>query len=330
MTGQTHPPFDAELMSALDEMARRGVAPTPLVLAELERRRQLVDAGAISDSALQRRGAIDFEELKVPGPAGAPEVDLLVLRPAGLSRIRPAATVFYIHGGGMVTGTNRGTIGLVLDWVEELGLTVVSTSYRLAPEHPYPAPVEDCWAGLNWTVDHAVELGIDVNRLIIMGISAGGGLAAALTLRARDRGGPRLAGQLLLCPMLDDRSQTPSSRELDGEGVWDASSNIAGWTAFLGTDRGGPHVSGDAAPARAQSLRNLPPTFIDVGSAETFRDEDVEYAQRIWRDGGDCELHVWPGGFHSFDVLVPEAELSLRARAARLHWVRRILSARDR
>ena len=164
-------------------------------------------------------------------------------------------------------------------------------------------------------------------RLIVGGASAGGGLAAAVALLARDRGGPRLRGQLLLCPMLDDRNDTPSSHQMAGLGIWDRGANEVGWTALLGDARGGPDVSPYAAPARATDLSGLPPAFIDVGSAETFRDEDVAYATRIWQAGGDAELHVWPGGFHGFTGMVPDAALSKAAVAAQLTWLRRLLAA---
>lgn len=223
----------------------------------------------------------------------------------------------------MVSGTHR--LGIRLDWAEELGLVVVSVEYRLAPEHPHPAPVEDCYAGLVWTAEHAKEIGGDPDRIILAGGSAGGGLTAAVALLVRDREGPRAIGQLLMCPMLDDRNDTPSAHQMAGLGVWDRTSNETGWSALLGAARGTADVSPYAAPARADDLSGLPPAFIDVGSAETFRDEDVTYASSIWQAGGIAELHVWPGGFHGFDGLVPEAALSADARAARLRWLRRLL-----
>ena len=148
---------------------------------------------------------------------------------------------------------------------------------------------------LVWTAEHAEDLGIDPDRIVIAGGSAGGGLAAAVGLMARDRGGPALHAQMLMCPMLDDRNNTPSSLQMAGLGVWDRQANQVGWTALLGDAAGGPDVSPYAAPARATDLSGLPPTFIDVGSAETFRDEAIDYASRIWRAGGRAELHVWPG-----------------------------------
>ncbi len=261
----------------------------------------------------------------MPGPSGAPEVSLLICRPA--SATMPTAAIYYIHPGGMIMGDNRFGLPLMMDWAEELHLAVVSVEYRLAPETPHPGPVEDCYAGLSWTAEHADELGIDPDRIVTVGISAGGGLAAAVALMARDRGGPALAGQMLMCSMLDDRNDTPSARQMAGLGVWDHTSNETGWTALLGAARGGPDVSPYAAPARAGDVSGLPPAFIDVGSAETYRDEDVTYASRIWQAGGVAELHVWPGGFHGVTGLAPLAAVSQAAPAAQLNWLRHLLSS---
>jgi len=203
---------------------------------------------------------------------------------------------------------------------------VVSVEYRLAPETPHPGPIDDCYAGLLWTAAHADELGFDPDRMIVAGGSAGGGLAAALALRARDQSGPALLGQMLIYPMLDDRNDTPSAHQMAGLGGWDHSANEFGWTALLGERRGAPDVSPYAAPARADDLSGLPPAFIDVGSAETFRDEDVAYASRIWQAGGRAELHVWPGGFHGFDGIAPHAAVSQAAVAARADWLARLLA----
>ncbi len=321
----THPPFDPELGAALAAVAER--IPPSLTPTDIQTQRERMAEVRLTDDDLRRDGTVAFDERSVPGPAGAPAISLLICRPAGIDT--PAPGVYHTHGGGMILGDNRTGMAGLLDWVDRLGVVVVSVEYRLAPEQPFPAAVEDCYAGLVWTAAHATELGLDPRRLLIAGASAGGGLAAAVSLMARDRGGPALVGQVLMCPMLDDRNQTPSSFELEGVGVWDRVSNQTGWASLLGEERGGEGVSPYAAPAREKDLSGLPPAFIDVGSVETFRDEDVDYAVRMWRAGGQAELHVWPGAFHGFDGLAPDAVLSRAAREARIAWVARLLERTD-
>jgi acetyl esterase/lipase len=319
------PPFDAELRPALDAMTAAGRPAYTLENIPLIRQAPPM-VPVPTDEDLRRGGAFEVSTSRVPGPAGAPDVPLLICRPAGVSA--PVGCLYFIHGGGMIFGSNRtgGLLGM-LDHAERLNLAVVSAEYRLAPETPHPGPVEDCYAGLSWTVAHAAELGVDPARVIIGGVSAGGGLAAAVALLARDRGAPALLGQLLACPMLDDRNNTPSAWQMAGVGVWDRAANDLGWAALLGDARGGPDVSPYAAPARAADLSGLPPAFVDVGSAETFRDEDVAYATRIWQAGGAAELHVWPGGFHGFTGAAPEAPLSRAAVAAQRNWLGRLVNA---
>ncbi|MFC5753935.1 alpha/beta hydrolase [Actinomadura rugatobispora] len=315
------PPFEPELAAALEIIS--AALPSAITAEVLPMLRQGGTMPRVTDDELRRDGAFEVVERAVPGPAGAPDVSLLICTPTGFEGPLPA--VYYVHGGGMIMGDNRMGLGEVLDWAQELGLVAVSVEYRLAPEHPHPAPVEDCYAGLVWTAGHAAELGADPARIIVAGTSAGGGLAASLALLARDRGGPALAAQVLMCPMLDDRNDSVSTRQMAGRGVWDRTANDTGWTALLGDARGGPGVSPYAAAARAEDLSGLPPAFIDVGSAETFRDEDVAYAARLWQAGGQAELHVWPGGFHGFDMMAPQAALSQEAREARVRWLRRLL-----
>jgi acetyl esterase/lipase len=212
--------------------------------------------------------------------------------------------------------------------VAEIGAVVVAPEYRLAPEHPDPAPIDDCYAGLMWSAHHASELGIDPDRIMIAGGSAGGALAAGTALLARDQGFPALTHQILMSPMLDDRELTPSSRELDDEGMWDQHANRVGWTALLGERRGGPDVSYYAAPARAGDLSGLPRTFIDCGSAETFRDEDMDFAQRLSQAGVQVDLHIWGGGWHGSDLIASEAALSKAARATRREFFLRAITSR--
>lgn len=269
-------------------------------------------------------GAATMEEIVVPGPAGDPDLTLLVLRPSAGEGPWPG--IYNTHGGGMVCGDRRTEVGTFLPYVAE-GLAVyVSVEYRLAPEHPDPAPVEDCYAGLVWTAQNAERLSIDPERLIIAGASAGGGLAAGTALLARDRGFPALSHQVLTCPMLDDRFETHSSRMLDGQGVWDRSDNRFGWTALLGERRGGPDVSIYAAPARATDLTGLPKTYLDTGSAETFRDETLDYARRLSEAGVPVDLHMWAGGFHGFDMMAPHAAISQASISVRDEYIRRALA----
>ncbi|MGW0706347.1 alpha/beta hydrolase [Streptomyces sp. NPDC002643] len=318
------PPFDPELAAVLRIVRDR--LPEELTLDIIPAMREGSDAELLAQPDLTMGGAFEVEDRWVPGPEGAPEISLLICRPTAPPRPGPLPVIYYVHGGGMVIGTNRVGVDSAQAWAREVGAVVVSVEYRLAPEHPHPAPVEDVYAGLLWTAEHAEEIGGDAERIVIAGASAGGGLAAALALLARDRKGPRPVGQMLQCPMLDDRNDTPSALQMAGLGIWDRQANEVGWTALLGEGRGGPDVSAYAAPARAADLSDLPPAFLDVGSAETFRDEVVAYASRLWQAGGSAELHVWPGGFHGFDGLAPQARLSQDARGAHVRWLRRVLA----
>ncbi|MFJ5726735.1 alpha/beta hydrolase [Streptomyces paradoxus] len=319
------PPFDPELAAALElikDMISPGLAPD-----EITEVRQGPGIQMLADLDLTMGGAFEVEDRQVPGPEGEPDISLLICRPAATESAGPRPVIYHVHGGGMVIGNNRVGVDVPLEWAKALDAVVVSVEYRLAPEHPHPAPVEDVYAGLLWTADHAAEIGADPERIVIAGASAGGGLSAALALLTRDRKGPQPIGQVLMCPMLDDRNDTPSTYQMAGLGVWDRTANETGWTALLGSRRGGPDVPAYAAPARAEDLTGLPPAFLDVGSAETFRDEVVAYASRIWQAGGVAELHVWPGGFHGFDGFAPQAAVSQAARGAQLAWLRRLLGA---
>ena len=320
-----HPPIDPDVAAALAAAAALG-SPPPLLAVEDIPNRRAQDPPPDPETLL-RRGAVVVTDRTIPGTADGPDLEITVLSPAA-GPSGPA--IYYIHGGGMILGTRRSVDRAFVEAVETLGFVLVSADYRLAPEHPYPAGVEDCYAGLVWTAEHAADLGFDPARLLIAGPSAGGGLAAGTALLARDRGGPRLTHQMLLCPMLDDREITPSSTELDGDAPWDRNANRVGWTALLGERRGAPDVPIYAAPARAGDLTGLPPTFIDVGDVETFRDEDIDYAARLSRAGVPVELHVWPGGVHGFTNSAPDAAISRRAIRARLEYLAAVAATRPR
>ncbi len=236
----------------------------------------------------------------------------------------PLPCVYSIHGGGYVMGSVDMDDARFARWCPELGCVGVSVEYRLAPETPYPGPLDDCYAGLRWTYEHADELGIDRDRIGIAGVSAGGGLAAALALLARDRGEVPLAFQLLECPMLDDRQTTSSSR-LDSLPVWSRESNTFGWRAYLG-DRYGGDVPAYAAPARADDLSGLPPALVIAGGADGFRDEDVLYALRLNQAGVPAELHVLPGAPHGVQMFLGSA-LARRWDALVTEWLTLQLAA---
>ncbi|KAE8332643.1 putative lipase/esterase [Aspergillus sergii] len=308
MTITKRPPFDSELEVLLQPILPALAQPGGLPLPKVE---DVLPTG------------LCHEERTFPGPDGNQLTASVFYKEQSQSRERPS--MYFIHGGGMTSGNRFSTISWALQAVQELDLVCISIEYRLAPMHPDPAPVEDCYSGLLWTVNHAKELGIDRSRLLVAGTSAGGGLAAGVVLLARDHGGPQILGQVLSCPMIDDRNNSISTNQFAGVGVWDREKNLQGWSALLGGRRGTEKVSIYAAPARATDLSRLPPAFIDVGSTETFRDEDIQFAQRLWQHGVQCELHVWPGGFHAFEILFPTAELSVAATKAKMDWMKRLL-----
>jgi acetyl esterase/lipase len=246
----------------------------------------------LSDDVLRTEHTADSDP-------GVPAVPLRVHRAKDAEGLLPC--VYSIHGGGFVLGSYDMDDVMFDRWCPTYGIVGVSVEYRLAPETPYPGPLDDCYAGLKWTYDNAEELGIDRDRIGIRGISAGGGLAACLALLARDRGEVPIAFQLLDCPMLDDRQQTHSS-QLDGLAVWSKRSNEFGWRSYLGNLYGKPDVPYYAAAARATDLSGLPPSFVSVGTVDGFRDEDIDYAMRLNQAGVPCELHVYPGAPHGYQI----------------------------
>jgi len=263
------------------------------------------------DPALDAK--VSVQTFKAPGPAGAPEVGVICYRPKATSGALPC--ILHIHGGGYVVGKVEGEAPVHKAMVLELDCVIVTVDYRLAPETPFPGPVEDCYAALAWLNANPGLPGVDLSCIGVMGESAGGGLSAALALLARDRGEYRLGFQHLIYPMLDDRTSAGADDQLHpyaGEFVWTHPSNRYGWTSLLGHELGRDSVSPYAAPARAEDLVGLPPTFISTGSLDLFLDEDLDYARRLLRAGVPTELHVYPGAFHAFDYF-PGADVSSRA-----------------
>lgn len=252
--------------------------------------------------------ALAPEVKRVPGPAGELEIYWYDPAPGASGR----AALLHIHGGGMILGSARSMQHGPAGAARALGIPVASVEYRLAPEHPFPAPQEDCLAGLAWLADNAEELGVDPGRIGIIGESAGGGLAAAVALMARDQGGPKLAAQFLTYPMLDHRTggeECPWRNPVTGEFIWTRASNRFGWEALRGDYQPNDARRGWFSPMLAEDLSGLPPTWIGTGSLDLFLDENLDYARRLTAAGVPVELHSYPGAIHAFNV-VAESRLA--------------------
>lgn len=263
--------------------------------------------------------AVERRDVMVPGAPGDPDVPLRIHRPKGVKSGAPC--FFSIHGGGYVLGSHRMDDARLDRWCQALGCIGVSVDYRLAPETPYPGPLEDCYAGVKWVFHNADELGIDPTRTGIGGASAGGGLAAALALLIRQRKEFAIAFQLLIYPMIDDRGVTTTSSW--DTLVWTSQANNFAWRAYLGDLYGTETIPETAAPARAKTLSGLPPAFVMVGAADGFCDEDIHYAQRLNHDGVPTEFHLYPGAPHGFDGMMPTTSVAQMAQRDALSWVGR-------
>lgn len=238
--------------------------------------------------------------------------------------LRPA--LLWIHGGGYVLGHPDNEDAMCERFVKEANCVVISPNYRLAPEHPFPAAIEDCYAALVWMYGVSGELHIDESRIAIGGGSAGGGLTAALALLARDRGGPSVCFQMPLYPMIDDRNVTSSSYEITDPAVWNRANNLAAWKMYLGKQEE-EEISPFAAPSRATDLSGLPPTYTCVGQLDPFRDETIDFVRRLAGAGVDVEFQLYPGGYHAFEHVVPNAEISLLAKNG---YIRALVKALNR
>ncbi|WP_086664803.1 alpha/beta hydrolase [Lentzea kentuckyensis] len=308
--------IDAELLPWLDMLPQVGLTDYDALLAARAQQSQLANLAPRHEPA----NPVDVRDTTVPGPDGAPDVPVRVYSPA--NRQEPVPGLVYIHGGGFVLGDLEMFESHVLQLVDQLGIVVVSVDYRLAPEHPFPAPVEDCYAALQWVAKNAGELGVDPARLGIGGESAGGGLTAGTVLMARDRGGPELCFQYLGIPELDDRLDTESMRDYVDTPLWNRPNAIYSWTAYLGTEPGGEDVSPYAAPARATDLSGLPPAFVSTCQYDPLRDEGIEYARRLAHAGVPTELRQYPATFHG-SSLVEGAAISRRMFADEVEAIRR-------
>lgn len=271
---------------------------------------------------------VSVESWCVPGPFGAPDVPVYVYRPHTLSK--PGAALLFIHGGGYIIGAAQMFHTTPARYARELGIVVVSVDYRLAPETPFPGPLEDCYAALRWIQEQADALGVDPARIAIAGESAGGGLAAALTQLAHDRGEVTPRFQLLLYPMLDDRTTLKADHAGRGEFVWTPASNLLGWSAYLGRKPALDDAPVYAAPARRQNLAGLPPAWIGVGELDLFYPENAEYARRMTEAGVPCELYTVTGAYHAFEAFRPDAPISQAFLTQSLAALRQALSLPDR
>ncbi|HLG86907.1 MAG TPA: alpha/beta hydrolase [Alphaproteobacteria bacterium] len=310
---------DPELLAGLELMPAFDFTPESLLqiragMAEMQKQQ----------AAMAPPSNVRVEERRVPGPKGAPDVRVLVYTPPGASS-GPRAGYLQIHGGGYVMGSPEMNDLHNKALTSEIGCVTVSVDYRLAPETPHPGPVEDCYAALKWLHGNAAALGVDPKRIAIGGESAGGGLAAALALLARDRGEVPIIFQRLKYPMIDDRTVTRNpAHPYTGEFVWTAAANRFGWHSLLGREPGGPDVSPYAAASRAVDLKGLPPTYISTGALDIFLDENLDYAKRLLAAGVPTELHVYPGAYHGYDIAV-DADVTKRSAADALRALKRAL-----
>lgn len=307
--------FDPELVEMAALVAGRA-APTDAVAARVETNAMfaVLPEPDVSGLAIENR--------EIPGPAGDPDVPVRIYVPHERAAT-PTPAILYIHGGGFFVGSIDTEHGGSAALARELGVVVVSVEYRLAPEHPYPAGLEDCYAALEWLHGAAAELGVDTARVAVNGGSAGGGLSAALALLARDRGGPAICFQYLGIPELDDRLDTPSMRAFVDTPMWSRPAAEKSWEWYLGDLWGGDDIPYTAAPARAQDLSGLPPAYVSVMEFDPLRDEGLDYAVRMIRAGVQVELHHFPGTFHG-SAMAQQAAVHRREAAERLAVWRKV------
>jgi acetyl esterase/lipase len=305
--------MDAEILTILGPM---GQGPP---VGDVETRRtNLAEGFAASEASRATVPGVERTDVVTAAGDGA-ELKLSWYR--NTTAEPPGSAVLYLHGGGFIVPLLPAYDGMMRAYTKATGVPMLLVDYRVAPEHPHPTPVEDCYAALCWLADNVAGLGVDPSRVTVMGESAGGGLAAAVALMARDRGGPALAQQLLIYAMLDDRTVGPDPNLPPEYLVFNYDDSLTGWGALLGSARAGEEVSPYAAPARAADLSGLPDAYIDVGVLDILRDENIEYARRLMAAGVCTELHVLPGLPHGFDMVAPNAEATQRVMTQRFRWL---------
>jgi acetyl esterase/lipase len=287
-------------------------------IPDLDTRRATLEA-VLAAEPLPENPRVRIDDRIVAGPADNPDLRVRIYEPTESASDRPG--IVMIHGGGMIMGTVEGEDFTASALCESLGAVVISIDYRLAPENPHPAPVEDCYAAWTWVTANASDLRIDPDRISLYGESAGGGLALGTSLLIRDRGAARPTFVAAIYPMIDESNSTASSHEVLDVGVWDRATNVEAWEWYLGDS----DVDQYAAPARAEDLSGLPPVFMDVGTVDLFRDETIALAQRLLAAGVPCELHVYPGAYHGSEFFAAAAPLSQRIVSERHAALRRAL-----
>lgn len=313
---------DPELAAALAQF--EALVPGGFNLDDIPGTRQfLSDLNAAMAAQLPDIPGVATSDHHVPGPEGDPEVMVRVYQPEDRPETLPA--LLWIHGGGYVMGDVPSDDLKVKAMTLALNCVIVSVAYRLAPENPYPAPLEDCYAALKWLAGNTDQFGINPDRIAIGGASAGGGLAAGLGLLARDRKEVDLCYQLLIYPMIDDSNLEQAGPDVPDTPLWNRANNLVGWTSYLPQEPGSEGVPIYAAPARAEDLSGLPPTFIGVGTPDLFLDEDIAYAQRLIKAGVPTELHVYADGFHGFDAFAPDSDAAQRFIGEYTRLLRRVL-----
>ncbi len=273
--------------------------------------------------SVPRAAGVIAHDALVPGLDGTHSLRVRVYRPEPQGS--PVPALLWIHGGGFVMGDSEIDEGNNMALVRETGIAVAAVNYRLAPEHPFPAPIEDCRAALRWLHAEAKTLGVLPHRIAIGGASAGAGLAAGLALMAHDRNELPIAFQLLIYPMLDDRTALRTDIDMSGVRLWNNKCNRFGWSSYLRKPPGSADVPSYAAPARRENLSGLPPAWIGVGTLDLFHDEDLLYAKRLTESGASCELRVVEGAYHGFDLFSPKAPVVKQFRQSYVSAMRRAL-----
>lgn len=302
------------------------VMAVPVIdLRDIAVAREALHAVYAAVGAHQPDPAIATRDLVAPGLEGNPDVALRMFRPIGADG--PLPCFYWIQGGGYVLTAPDLDDAMCEQIARDLRCAVVSVHWRRAPEAPFPAASDDCYAGLRWVFGNAEALEIDAGRIVLGGASSGGGAAAGVALRMRDAGEFTLAHQLLVYPMLDDRNDTPSAAAVTDPELWNRDSNELAWRAYLGTAYGSDDVSPYAAPARMPDLSGLPPTTILTGELDLFVDENLDYAKRLLHAGVGIEMHLYPAVHHGFNVHNPVAATSLRFFADRDAALRRAFAA---